>query len=75
MFFPDPRTATSGAQELADHGYDLGAPESEDGSWRVTLQATMLVNEDSIAELNHRLECIANAHGGKYDGWEASPTP
>ena len=49
--------------------------KSIDGLWLVRLEGEIVVNEQAIALISGRLEAVAGANSGGYDGWEALAAP
>jgi len=74
LYFPDERSARGAAETLAVGGYDVEVrpPTGEIEQWAAIAETDTVVNESWLAEMRPRLEAIAEANGGEYDGWEAA---
>ena len=73
LYFPSRRDAeraarTAGTPELAA---SVQPPVMRGGDWLLLLSGTMVPSEGAIRHATTRLEAVAEAFGGEYDGWEA----
>jgi hypothetical protein len=74
LYFPDEAGARAAAETLAASGYDVDVRPPREGieQWAAVAETHTLVNEEWLAGMRPRLEAIAEANGGEYDGWEAA---
>lgn len=76
LYFPSVEAAQAAAPRLEADGFavemSLGADQK---NWLALATHTAVINTDTVPELRARLTALAAAHGGDYDGWEATPTP
>jgi len=80
LFFPTEAQAYDATAELRSAG-ELSALDltfvgtATDGLGLVRLEGEIVVNEQAITLISERLEAVADANSGEYDGWEASQRP
>jgi hypothetical protein len=74
LYFPDEAGARGAAETLTASGYDADVRPPSDGieRWATIAETHTLVSEAWLSEMRPRLEAIAHANGGEYDGWEAA---
>jgi hypothetical protein len=70
-YFPSEEAARSAATELEAAGYRVNVQRAVMGpKWLTQASIEMLPSAENVASQRARLEALAAAHGGKYDGWE-----
>jgi len=47
---------------------------ADDSAWLCLVTGSMVPSESAIRQESTRLQAVAAAHGGDYDGWEAAVT-
>jgi len=69
--FPDSASAKAFAQEADREGFATSVEEvdDEEAPWDVTASATMAPTCENITGTEERLDAMAQAHGGRSDGW------
>ena len=74
LYFPDEVGARGAAKALQVSGYDVEVrpPEEEISEWRAVAETHAVVDEAWVEGMRPRLEAVAHANGGTYDGWEAA---
>ena len=75
LAFPTQQIAASVAEQLSADGFELQLRSVEDSvSHPVVLDARkrMQLAVPQMQELSKRLRALADAHGGRYDGWAAA---
>jgi hypothetical protein len=74
LYFPDEVGARGAAETLKASGYevDVRPPGEEFSEWGAVAETHAVVDEAWVEEMRPRLEAVAHANGGAYDGWEAA---
>jgi regulator of ribonuclease activity B len=74
LYLPTEGHARSAAAVAMREGYtaDVQAPLEGFDSWLCLLSRRMVPSEPAIAAVRERLEELASAFGGEFDGWEAA---
>jgi hypothetical protein len=74
LYFPTEAAALGAAETLRATGYDVDvrAPGEGMAQWGAIAEAHVVVDEAWVGEMRPRLDAIAAANGGDYDGWEAA---
>ncbi|WP_304167008.1 ribonuclease E inhibitor RraB [Phenylobacterium aquaticum] len=69
--FPDSASAKAFAQEADREGFATSVEEAEgeDAPWDVTASVMMAPTCENITNTEERLDGMAQAHGGRSDGW------
>lgn len=71
-YFPSEEAARSAATELTAAGYDVNVQRAVMGpKWLAHATIEMVLSAENIAAQRARLEAVASAHGGEYDGWDS----
>jgi hypothetical protein len=70
----DASAAVTSAADIDDFSV-TAVSQTADASWLIRLEGEIVVNEEVIRRISNRLQAIAEANGGDYDGWEASSEP
>jgi hypothetical protein len=74
LYFPSEAGARDAAETLAASGYDVDVRPPAEGieQWAAVAETHAVVDEAWVDEMRPRLEAVAHANGGEYDGWEAA---
>jgi hypothetical protein len=74
LYFPDEAGARGAAETLAASGYEVDVRPPGEGieQWSAVAETQTVVDERWTDEMRPRMEAIAHANGGDYDGWEAA---
>jgi hypothetical protein len=74
LYFPTEVAARGAAETLRATGYDVDLRPPREGitQWAAIAEAHVVVDEAWLDEMRPRLEAIAAANDGEYDGWEAA---
>jgi hypothetical protein len=74
LYFPGAREARVALRDAQRVGYDgeLLDPPSEQSDWMLLLQRRMVVTRESIKAERARLDELAAAHDGEFEGWDAA---
>ena len=76
LYFEREQAARAAAEEIAQAWTTRVEPPGETiTDWTVKADGTRTVGPETVAALRSWFEAIATAHGGEYDGWEASAKP
>jgi len=70
VYLPDPFGAAEVADTLEHEGWETSVQESRDVCLLVASN-THELTEPLVYQTRSRLEALADAYGGQYDGWEA----
>lgn len=70
VYLPDALGAGEVADALEREGWDTSVRESEDVCLLVA-SSSYTLTEPLVHQTRSRLEALADAYGGQYDGWEA----
>lgn len=70
VYLPDPFGAAEVADTLEREGWETSVRESHDVCLLVASNIHELT-EPLVGQTRSRLEALADAYGGQYDGWEA----
>jgi regulator of RNase E activity RraB len=73
LYFPKEDSAKTAAQHLAKLGLEATIKRRDD-QWAVIGRHKMIPSTDNIESFRNKLEKLAEASGGEYDGWEAAVT-
>ena len=78
LYFPTEDAARTASRSLSALGYSVDVDASADADedppnpWLALARAEMVVDEKWVTEMRPKMEEIAGASGGEYDGWEAA---
>jgi hypothetical protein len=73
LYFPSEDAAARAAEEVRGIGFpEVSVSPSLGESWACIGSCIMAPELNAIRDLAARLEEVARAHGGEYDGWEAA---
>ncbi|HEX6371378.1 MAG TPA: ribonuclease E inhibitor RraB [Longimicrobium sp.] len=73
LYFPSEEAASRAAEQVRGLGFpEVRVSASLNESWACIGTRTMAPELNAVRELAARLEEVARAHGGEYDGWEAA---
>ncbi|MBK5224680.1 MAG: ribonuclease E inhibitor RraB [Acidimicrobiia bacterium] len=77
VHFPDQRSAEAAAAAARARSFEcrVNEPHPDDDPpqwWVVCEQHEVVLDGSTVRDLSAFFESIADAHGGHYDGWEAS---
>ena len=77
VLFSDEASARAAGEAIEAGGWGATIePPSEAGAeWSVKADGHRTVGPDTVAAFRSWFENVASAHGGEYDGWEASAKP
>jgi regulator of RNase E activity RraB len=71
LYLPERQAAETVAEQLHGDGWQTSIGESEEG-WLVVAGRVRELTAEVVRETRSLLEALASAHGGVYDGWEAT---
>lgn len=72
LYFPKEDSAHRAAQELRAEGYDIQLRLGADGvNWLVLASRVVVPEPEVVEQIVSRMESLAAAFEGEYDGWEA----
>ena len=73
LYFPTEEKARSSASILErDHFHITRVERSpKANAWVVIAQKTLVPVANDVIAISKKLEAVASAHGGEYDGWDA----
>lgn len=71
LYVPGKQAAAAVAGALARDGW-VAATEDEGDAWLVTASTVTALTDATVRATRLRLELLAAAHRGQYDGWEAA---
>jgi hypothetical protein len=75
LYFPSQAAADSAAAQATTPELPTQVKRAADGSaWLCLVSGEMVPTEEAIHAASTRLQAVAVAHGGEYDGWEAAVT-
>ena len=70
LYFPTRMLADPAVEELRRLGFGAEVDlDEESHDWLVLATHEIVVSVPELARLRERLEALAAAHGGEYDGW------
>jgi hypothetical protein len=74
LYFPDEAGARGAAQTLTASGYEVDVRPPSEGieQWAAVAETHVVVDEAWVDEMRERMDAVAQANGGDYDGWEAA---
>ena len=74
LYFPGEREARKALRDAHRAGYDgeLHDPPSEQSEWMMLLRRRMVATREAIKAERARLETLAAAHHGEFEGWDAT---
>jgi hypothetical protein len=72
LYLPDRSGALAVATALDRDGWLTAVEACGEPSYLVVATMTRALTSAGVRETRKRLEALASAHGGVYDGWEAS---
>jgi Regulator of ribonuclease activity B len=74
LYFPDEAGARGAAETLAASGYEVEVRPPGEGiaQWAAVAETQAVVDEEWIGGMRPRMDAVAHANGGEYDGWEAA---
>jgi len=73
LYFPTQAAATRAASQAQTPELPARVMPAADGkAWLCFVSGTMVPSESAIRAASARLQAVANALGGDYDGWEAA---
>ena len=72
FFLPDEGAADRVAKRLFAAGFDVETEETDDGTWSLVANGSMIPIAAEMTKLRTAFDALAAAEGGSYDGWGAS---
>jgi len=70
---PDEARATKACDSLKKDGYTSKVQSAGEAKWRCLATKSLVPSHENIVEVGRRMEDLAKAHGGRYDGWGTVP--
>lgn len=75
LYFHERAGADSAAAQAGTQELTASVQRAADNSaWLCLVTGTIVPSETAIRQASTRLQAVAAAHGGEYDGWEAAVT-
>ncbi len=76
LLFPFASLAAGAADDLRGQGFEaeFGPDEEQEAGWAVVARHRTLVTVESLSKLRAKMDALAAARGGEYDGWNI-PVP
>lgn len=72
LYFPTQAAAAPAVRELRRSGFAIEERVGAYGNdWLVLATHKIVPSEETMLAIRERLEALADAAGGEYDGWEA----
>ena len=77
VYFSDEASARAAADAIEEGSWraTVEPPGETIAEWSVKADGQRTVGPDTVAAFRSWFEAVASAHGGEYDGWEASAKP
>lgn len=74
LYFPGVKEARHALKDALHAGYEgeLHDPPSEDLDWLIVLRRRMIATRQGVKDERARLDALAAAHDGEFEGWDAA---